>query len=65
MLIRKPSDIPSSEITPPDVYKKRRTFIKAAAAVGAISAFPAARLLMDMPEAHAATKLGPLGKRAF
>lgn len=65
MLIRKPSDIVPSEITPASVYKKRRTFIKAAAAAGAISAFPAARLLMDMPEAHAAMKLGPLGKSAF
>jgi sulfoxide reductase catalytic subunit YedY len=65
MLIRKPSDIVPSEITPASVYKKRRTFIKAAAAAGAISAFPAARLLMDMPEAHAAMKLSPLGKSAF
>ena len=65
MLIRKPSDIVPSEITPASVYEKRRTFIKAAVAAGAISAFPAARLLMDMPEAHAAMKLGPLGKSAF
>lgn len=65
MLIRTPSDIVPSEITPASVYKKRRTFIKAAAAAGAISVFPAARLLMDMPEAHAAMKLGPLGKSAF
>jgi len=65
MLIRKPSDILPSEITPASVYKKRRTFIKAAAAAGAISAFPAASLLMDLPEAHAAMKLAPLGKSAF
>ncbi len=65
MLIRKPSDILPSEITPAGVYKKRRTFIKTAAAVGAIAAFPAARLFMDMPEAHAAMKLGPLAKSAF
>jgi len=32
MLIRKPSDIRPSEITPPDVYTNRRTFLKAAAA---------------------------------
>jgi len=65
MLIRKPSDIVPSEITPASVYKKRRTFIKAAAAVGAISAFPAARQLIDMPEAQAAMKLAPLGKSPF
>ena len=33
MLIKKPSDIPSSEITPKSVYLNRRTFITAAAAV--------------------------------
>jgi sulfoxide reductase catalytic subunit YedY len=65
MLIRKPSDILPSEITPASVYGKRRTFIKAAAAAGLISAFPAARQLVNMPEAHAAMKLGPLGKSAF
>ena len=65
MLIRKPSDIPPSDITPASVYKKRRTLIKAAAAAGAIAAFPASGLLVGMPEAHAAMKLGPLGKSAF
>ena len=65
MLIRKPSDILPSEITPTDIYRKRRTFFKAAAAAGAVSAFPAARLLVDIPEAHAAMKLGSLGKSAF
>jgi len=65
MLIRKPSDILPSEITPASVYRNRRTFIKAAVAAGVISAFPAARLLTEMPEAHAAMKLGPLGKSPF
>ncbi len=65
MLIRKPSDILPSEITSASVYKKRRTFIKAAAVAGAISAFPAVRLLINTPEAHAAMKLGPLGRSAF
>jgi sulfoxide reductase catalytic subunit YedY len=32
MIIRRPNDIPSSEITPEDVYVNRRKFIKAAAA---------------------------------
>ncbi|MEX2472139.1 MAG: protein-methionine-sulfoxide reductase catalytic subunit MsrP [Gemmatimonadota bacterium] len=35
MIIRRPSDIPSSEITPEHVYVNRRTFIKAAALGGA------------------------------
>jgi methionine sulfoxide reductase catalytic subunit len=65
MLIRKQSDIPPSEITPASTYKKRRTLIKAMAALGAISAVPVSRYLMDMPEAYAATKLGPLTKSAF
>ena len=65
MLIRKPSDIAPSDITPASVYKKRRTLIKAAAAAGAIAAFPASELLVGMPEVHAAMKLGPLGKSAF
>lgn len=35
MIIRRPPDIPSSEITPEDVYVNRRKFIKAAAASAA------------------------------
>ena len=64
MQIRKPTDTLPSEITPASVYKKRRTLIKAAVALGAISAVPLGRLLMGMPEAHAAAKLGPLRKSA-
>lgn len=65
MLIRKQSEITPSEITPASTYKKRRTFIKAMAAIGAISAVPVSRYLMNMPEAYAAAKLGPLQKSAF
>ncbi|HUU73826.1 MAG TPA: protein-methionine-sulfoxide reductase catalytic subunit MsrP [Burkholderiales bacterium] len=65
MLIRKPTDTLPSEITPASVYKKRRTLIKAAVALGAISAIPAARFLGGMPEAHAALKLGPLQKSPY
>jgi sulfoxide reductase catalytic subunit YedY len=36
MIIRRPPDIPSSEITPESVYFNRRRFIKAAAAAGAV-----------------------------
>ena len=35
MLIKKPSDIPSSEITPKPAYMSRRKFIAGAAAAGA------------------------------
>src|SRR6476619_489684 len=35
MLIKKPSDIPSSEITPKESYLTRRKFITGAAAAGA------------------------------
>ena len=33
MLILKPSDIPSSEITPPEVYRERRRFMQGMAAL--------------------------------
>ncbi|KPK34930.1 MAG: sulfoxide reductase catalytic subunit YedY [Betaproteobacteria bacterium SG8_40] len=66
MLIRKPTDISPSEITPDSVYTKRRTLIKAALGGGAIAAaFPASRLLMDMPEERKAAKLGLLSKSEF
>ena len=41
MLIRKPDDIPSSEITPESVYLNRRSFVGAAAAAIATVAAPA------------------------
>jgi sulfoxide reductase catalytic subunit YedY len=44
MIIRRPSDIPSSEITPQSVYLNRRAFI-AAGAVGAVGAALAPRAL--------------------
>jgi len=37
MLIKKPSDIPSSEITPQSVYLNRRKFLAGAAAAGAVA----------------------------
>ncbi len=49
MLIRKPQDIKSSEITPPDIYVQRRTFLKAAAAAGIGAALsPAASALVQL-----------------
>ena len=65
MLIRKPSDIRPSEITPASVYESRRKWIKAAAISGAASIFPMTTLFSDMPQAHAAAKLGPLGASTF
>jgi methionine sulfoxide reductase catalytic subunit len=41
MLIRRPSDIPSSEITPHDVYLRRRDFMTGALALGAATMLPA------------------------
>lgn len=38
MLIKKPADIPASEITPPDVYRQRRRFLRQAAAVATVGA---------------------------
>ena len=41
MLIRRPPDIPSSEITPRDVYLRRREFMTGAAALGLSMLAPA------------------------
>ena len=46
MLIKKPADIPASEITPPEIYAQRRAFLKAAAALGGgVIASPVAALV--------------------
>jgi methionine sulfoxide reductase catalytic subunit len=53
MMIRRPSDIPSSEITPEGVYVNRRTFIKAAALGGAgLAMGPDALKALDDSEAQ-------------
>ena len=41
MLIRRPSDIPSSEITPRGVYLLRRDFMTGAVALGVTTMLPA------------------------
>src|ERR1700756_3335687 len=58
MLIRKPADIPSSEITPKADYLNRRTFMTSMAAVG-VTALGAERLTrwVSPGTAHAAEKL--------
>ncbi len=45
MLIRRPSGIKSSEITGQSLYRDRREFIRAAAALGAAGGLAAAGLL--------------------
>ncbi len=61
MLIRKPSDVVPSEITPPEVYSRRREFIKSAVALGLAAGFGSGSLR----PAFAAAKLAPLRKGAF
>jgi sulfoxide reductase catalytic subunit YedY len=59
MLIGKPSDIPSSEITPKSAYLNRRTFMTAAAATGvaAIAGDRIARIFDPKTSVQAGTKL--------
>jgi sulfoxide reductase catalytic subunit YedY len=59
MLIRKSSDIPSSEITPKSDYLNRRAFVAGAAVVGgaAIAAKGIAGLFSPAESVHADTKL--------
>jgi len=66
MLIKKPSDIPYSEVTPKSLYMNRRKFLAAAAAAGAGLA-GAALWEMSQPATPvlAATKYDNLVKSAF
>jgi sulfoxide reductase catalytic subunit YedY len=60
MLIKKPSDIPSSEITPKSLYMNRRKFMSGAAIFGAAvatGAYEVARMANPSEVAHAETKL--------
>src|SRR5271170_752087 len=59
MLIRRSSDIPSSEITPKSAYLNRRAFMAGAAAVGtvALAGERIAGLLEPATSVHADTKL--------
>ncbi len=64
MLIKRPTDIPSSEITSQGLYLRRREFIRAAAALGAASGLAAASLLSSRP-LQAAPKLPNVRKGAY
>ncbi len=57
MLIRKPSDIPSSEITPKSAWTSRRAFMAAAAVAAGVTAVKGRRLLQPAAAVEAATKL--------
>src|SRR6266566_4668800 len=68
MLIKKPSDIKSSEITPQSLYMNRRKFLAGAAAaagVAALAARPVQRWLTPGEVKAAGAKLGPLAKSPF
>ena len=67
MLIRKPDDIKSSEITDKELYLNRRQFIRTASlgAAGLGSGLLVPGLLGPMSEARGATKLEGVGKSAF
>jgi sulfoxide reductase catalytic subunit YedY len=60
MLIKRPSDIPASEITPPGVWLRRRELIRAAAGVGLVAA-GGLLLPWDQPQG-AETKDKPPGR---
>src|SRR5579883_1030459 len=59
MLIRKPGDIPYSEVTPKSAYRNRRAFMAGAAAAGAtlLAGKGLAGLMSPATSVHADTKL--------
>ena len=67
MLIKKASDIASSEITPKSTYLNRRTFLAGAAAVGAVAAagFGLRELAAPTESALANNKIDGIKKSAF
>src|SRR6202142_1401302 len=67
MLIKKASDIPSSEITPKSLYLNRRKFLAGTAAVGAAAAagLEFGELTSPATTAHADTKIDGIQKSPF
>jgi sulfoxide reductase catalytic subunit YedY len=59
MLIRSPTDIPPSEITPPEIYRERRRFMQGMGGLAAGAALGAA------PEAGAGVKLAGVRPSAY
>ncbi len=62
MLFKRRPDIAPSEITPPEVYRRRRSLIKAAGALGAVAGASALGILWTPERASAGAKLGNLRK---
>jgi sulfoxide reductase catalytic subunit YedY len=62
MLIKRKPDILPSEITQPELYARRREFIKAAGAVGAIAGLSALSFVATTERARAGTKLASVRK---
>lgn len=67
MLFKKPADIPSSEITPEEVYLNRRKFLAGAALAGAgvLGAYRLKDLLLPANAAQAGEKISGIQKSAF
>src|SRR5260370_39733673 len=66
MLIKKPSDIPYSEITPKSLYMNRRNFLAAAAVAGAgLAGATFWKLAQSSSPVLAGTKYGNLVKSPF
>ena len=62
MLIRKPTDVAPSEITPQDVYSQRRKFIKSASVLGAAAGLGMGNMLSAAEQAGRGARLAPLVK---
>jgi methionine sulfoxide reductase catalytic subunit len=67
MMFKKPADIPSSEITPKEVYLNRRKFLAGAAlaGAGALGAFRLKDLLLPSNAAQAGEKINGLQRSPF
>jgi methionine sulfoxide reductase catalytic subunit len=61
MLIRRPPDIPPSEITPPDIYAERRRFL---ASAGAVAGSALLEVFRPNP-AHAGQRFGDVPRSVF
>lgn len=57
MLIRKPADIAPSEITPPEVWRRRRDFLKGSLALAGLAALPGAGAASHTDEAETPTAI--------
>ena len=65
MLFKRRPDIAPSEITPPEIYRRRRSLIKAAGVLGAVAGASALGVLWSPERASVGAKLGNLRKSPF